>query len=136
MTGRSRLPVMRRSGAQEPPPAVEKLSGWSDLDFEQIHYDYAHLGIGSLGSRGAPPVTSAPQLVELETTDGGARREASSTTPDWTLDHLHPGWRTGDAQRLRSRRARRQIPHAPQPAMRSPNTERKPCQASGREQSA
>jgi hypothetical protein len=43
--------------SQEPPPAVEKLSAWSDLDFEQIHYDYAHLGIGSLGSRGAPPVS-------------------------------------------------------------------------------
>jgi hypothetical protein len=27
------------------------LSAWSDLDFEQIHYDYAHLGVGSLSSR-------------------------------------------------------------------------------------
>jgi hypothetical protein len=45
------LDAVRRAFSQEPPPAVEKLSAWSDLDFEQLHYDYAHLGIGSLGSR-------------------------------------------------------------------------------------
>lgn len=32
--------------------AVEQMSAWSDLDFEGLHYDYAHLGIGDLGRRG------------------------------------------------------------------------------------
>ena len=45
------LESYRRAVAQDPPPSVEILSAWTDLDFEQIHYDYAHLGIGSLGTR-------------------------------------------------------------------------------------
>jgi hypothetical protein len=31
---------------------VECLSAWTDLDFEEIHYDHAHLGIGTIGRRG------------------------------------------------------------------------------------
>jgi hypothetical protein len=31
---------------------VTQLSAWTDLDFEQIHYDYAHLGAGTLSPRG------------------------------------------------------------------------------------
>jgi hypothetical protein len=38
------------SGAA-PIETVRHLSAWSDLDFEQIHYDYAHLGIGNLAGR-------------------------------------------------------------------------------------
>ena len=30
---------------------VRALSAWSDLDFEQIHYDHAHLGMGAIGRR-------------------------------------------------------------------------------------
>lgn len=32
-------------------PKVDELSAWTDLDFEQVHYDFAHLGIGQLGQR-------------------------------------------------------------------------------------
>jgi hypothetical protein len=35
----------------EPPNAVHALSAWTDLDFEQLHYDYAHLGVGSISRR-------------------------------------------------------------------------------------
>jgi hypothetical protein len=31
---------------------VEQMSAWTDLDFEGLHYDYAHLGIGDLGRWG------------------------------------------------------------------------------------
>jgi len=31
---------------------VKHLSAWSDLDFEGLHYDYAHLGTGSINQRG------------------------------------------------------------------------------------
>jgi hypothetical protein len=31
---------------------VEHLSAWTDLDFEEIQYDYAHLGIGTIHRRG------------------------------------------------------------------------------------
>ena len=31
---------------------VEVLSAWTALDFEEIHYDHAHLGIGTIGRRG------------------------------------------------------------------------------------
>jgi hypothetical protein len=34
------------------PPPVHALSAWSDLDFEQIHYDYAHLAVGQIVRRG------------------------------------------------------------------------------------
>ena len=47
----SLLEGVRRTLSREEDPTVERLSSWSDLDFEQIHYDYAHIGIGSLGSR-------------------------------------------------------------------------------------
>jgi hypothetical protein len=30
---------------------IERLSAWGDLDFETLNYDYAHLGLGSLGRR-------------------------------------------------------------------------------------
>jgi hypothetical protein len=36
-------PARRAFGHESPPPA---LSAWSDLDFEQLHYDYGHLGTG------------------------------------------------------------------------------------------
>jgi hypothetical protein len=31
--------------------SVEQLSVWTDLDLEKVHYDYAHLGIGTLAPR-------------------------------------------------------------------------------------
>jgi hypothetical protein len=31
---------------------VERLSAWTDLDFEEMQYDYAHLGIGTIHRRG------------------------------------------------------------------------------------
>ena len=31
--------------------SVQQLSARTDLDFEKVHYDYAHLGIGSVGPR-------------------------------------------------------------------------------------
>ena len=30
---------------------VQQLSAWTDLDFEKVHYDHAHLGMGSVGPR-------------------------------------------------------------------------------------
>jgi hypothetical protein len=41
----------RMLGRQED-ETVERLSAWTDLDFEEIHYDYAHLGIGMIRRRG------------------------------------------------------------------------------------
>jgi hypothetical protein len=40
------LDSIRRVLNQEPEPTIETLSAWGDLDFEQIQYDYAHLGLG------------------------------------------------------------------------------------------
>lgn len=37
-----------RTFAEKKPSRVEQLSAWTELDFEQIHYDYAHLSIGRL----------------------------------------------------------------------------------------
>jgi hypothetical protein len=37
--------------SKEESKTVERLSEWSDLDFERLHYEYAHLGIGSIGQR-------------------------------------------------------------------------------------
>lgn len=45
------LEALRRTFGQKTSPAIERLSAWTDLDFEQLHYDYAHLGIGQLTSR-------------------------------------------------------------------------------------
>ncbi|KQX40911.1 MULTISPECIES: hypothetical protein [unclassified Ensifer] len=42
---------MGRAVGGPPDEKVTNLSAWSDLDFEQIHYDYAHLGIGRIASR-------------------------------------------------------------------------------------
>jgi hypothetical protein len=42
----------RAFGRQEDETTVERLSAWTDLDFEEIHYDHAHLGIGTIGRRG------------------------------------------------------------------------------------
>ena len=36
---------------REPRPNVETLSAWGDIEFEQIHYDYAHLGLGTQNKR-------------------------------------------------------------------------------------
>ena len=38
-------------GPQAPDP-LHALSAWSDVDFEQIHYDYAHLAVGTIMRRG------------------------------------------------------------------------------------
>ena len=40
------LDSIRRGLNQEPESTIEMLSAWGDLDFEQIQYDYAHLGLG------------------------------------------------------------------------------------------
>jgi hypothetical protein len=45
------LEAIRRAFAQEHEPVIEKLSAWTDLDFEQIQYDHAHLGLSQLGQR-------------------------------------------------------------------------------------
>jgi hypothetical protein len=45
------LDSIRRGLNQEPEPAVERLSEWGDLDFEQLQYDYAHLGLGTHSKR-------------------------------------------------------------------------------------
>jgi len=46
------LESLRRAFSEETAPVVEKLSAWTDLDFEQLQYDYAHLGVSELGRRG------------------------------------------------------------------------------------
>jgi len=43
---------MSRAGGAMLSETVRDLSAWSDLDFEQIQYDYAHLGIGKIARRG------------------------------------------------------------------------------------
>jgi hypothetical protein len=40
-----------RALGRESSPVVERLSAWTDLDFEQIHSDYAHSGASMLSSR-------------------------------------------------------------------------------------
>jgi hypothetical protein len=45
------LVSIRRAMNQEPAPTIERLSAWGDLDFEQLQYDYAHLGIGTHSKR-------------------------------------------------------------------------------------
>jgi hypothetical protein len=45
------LDSIRRVFNQEPEPTTETLSAWGDLDFEQIQYDYAHLGLGTHSKR-------------------------------------------------------------------------------------
>jgi hypothetical protein len=45
------LVSIRRVFNQEPELTIETLSAWGDLDFEQIQYDYAHLGLGTHGKR-------------------------------------------------------------------------------------
>jgi len=32
-------------------PGKDQESAWTDLDFEEVHYDHAHLGIGTIGRR-------------------------------------------------------------------------------------
>ena len=49
--GPSIIQSIRQGVAGETSAPVETLSAWSNLDFEQIHYDYAHLGTASLGQR-------------------------------------------------------------------------------------
>jgi hypothetical protein len=41
--------VLNRSAS--PDSDLQRLSKWTDLDFEQIHYDHAHLATGILGHR-------------------------------------------------------------------------------------
>jgi hypothetical protein len=48
----ARPSIMESVLERETTPPIEQLSAWSDLDFEQLQYDYAHLGIGELRTRG------------------------------------------------------------------------------------
>ena len=45
------LEHMRKMTDASTSSSIEQLSAWTDLDFEQIHYDYAHLGVGSIHQR-------------------------------------------------------------------------------------
>jgi hypothetical protein len=48
----SLLVSIRKAMLGEAQGPVQAMSAWSDLDFEQIHYDCAHLGTGRLRTRG------------------------------------------------------------------------------------
>jgi hypothetical protein len=43
--------VQTNDASKEKVAQIDTLSAWSDLDFEQLHYDHAHLGVGKLMSR-------------------------------------------------------------------------------------
>jgi hypothetical protein len=49
---RSLIAANARVVGRQDDETVERLSAWTDLDFEQIHYDNAHLGIGTIRRRG------------------------------------------------------------------------------------
>jgi hypothetical protein len=44
--------LLRPSAGIRDQGPIADLSEWTDLDFEQLHYDYAHLGVGSIEGRG------------------------------------------------------------------------------------
>jgi hypothetical protein len=49
---RSLISANARMFVREGDETVERLSAWTDLDFEEIQYDHAHLGIGTIRRRG------------------------------------------------------------------------------------
>jgi len=49
---RSLITANARAFGRQEDETVERLSAWTDLDFEEIHYDHAHLGIGTIRRRG------------------------------------------------------------------------------------
>ena len=49
---RSLIAANARVFGRQEDETVERLSAWTDLDFEEIHYDHAHLGIGTIRRRG------------------------------------------------------------------------------------
>lgn len=60
---------MGRAVGGPPDEKVANLSAWSDLDFEQIHYDYAHLGIGRIASRGWSQIYLGGSTLTIDAVD-------------------------------------------------------------------
>ena len=71
---RSLIAANARAFGRQQEDTVEILSAWTDLDFEKIHHDHSHLGMGTIRRRGW--TTNFP---------GGASLtfDAVDNNPDW-----------------------------------------------------